>query len=234
MRHNWIWKAVFGLSLTAPLFAQPYTISSPTAEYLANTTLIPVTGSNLSSVPTLTGGGRTITFSPAMMVFTHWSVWGAPPDTESSTPLVLASTITNQTSETLTISASANTVGFEIEPSNACSPMPACSSGPSTPFTFTVTFLNGTTTLGTVTRSIFYNAARLIAVSSSTPITTVQISVPAAAGGFALAQFRFGTTLIGAPPASGIPTLGAPALSALALLLLAAGALQARSQQVKI
>jgi hypothetical protein len=223
---------MLAISLTAPLFAQPYTISSPTAEYLANTTLIPVTGANLSSVPTLTGGGRTIAFSPAMMVFAAWSPWGAPPDTESSTPRVLATTITNQTAETLTISPPATTVGFEIEPSNFCSPLPACSSGPSTPFTFTVAFLNGSTTLGTVTRSIFYNAARLIAFSSSTPITTVQISVPAAAGGFALAQFRFGTILIGAPPASGIPTLGPPALSALALLLLAAGALLSRAQPI--
>jgi hypothetical protein len=95
-----------------------------------------------------------------------------------------------------------------------------------------VTFLNGSTTLGTVTRSIFYNGARLIAFSSATPITTVQISVPAAAGGFALAQFRFGTTLIGAPPATGVPTLGPPALSGLAILLLAAGALQARAHRI--
>jgi hypothetical protein len=233
MRHNWIGKAVFGLSLTAPLFAQPYTISSPTTEYLANTTLIPVTGSNLSSVPTLTGGGRTIGFSPAMTVFTAWSVWGAPPDTESTTPRVVASA-PNQSAETLTISPPAATVGFEIEPSNFCAPTPSCTSGPATPFTFTVTFLNGTTTLGTVTRSIFYNAARLIAFSSATPITTVQISVPTAAGGFALAQFRFGTTLIGAPPASGIPTLGSPALSALGALLLAAGALLARAEPTAI
>jgi len=83
--------------------------------------------------------------------------------------------------------------------------------------------------LGTITRSLLDNGAAVEAASSSTPITSVVISTPGAAGGFALAQFRSGNTLL--TPGGGVssvPALGPVATGALALLLAAAGSLLAR------
>jgi hypothetical protein len=146
---------------------------------------------------------------------------------------VLASDI-NQTSLTFTLSTPVNTLGFEIEPANRGAAPPA---GP-TPFTISATFFNGGTVLGVVSRAIPNNGALLEAASSTTPITSIQISSPLAAGGFALGQFRFGNVIIGAPPpptvSAGIPALGTTALAGLALLLAAAAVLLARWQNASV
>jgi hypothetical protein len=83
--------------------------------------------------------------------------------------------------------------GFELEPNNGTQ-------------TVAVTFYNGATPLGTITRSVPYaSGALLFAASSTTPITRVVLTVPAGAGGFAMAQFRFGNAA--AVPAMRIPAL---------------------------
>jgi hypothetical protein len=225
MRLNWILKTALcaGAAAVAPAFAQPFTISSPTAEYVGNTTVVPIAVTG-APVPSLTGGGQTLTFSTSLSQFAvpgTWSAWGTPPDTETATPLVLASAI-NQTALTITLSPAATTFGFEIEPANV-------GGFPPVAYTITATFFNGASTLGVISRSMTYNGARVFALSSPTPITSVQISSPLAAGGFALAQFRVGSLLIGGPP-SAIPALGLPELSALGILLAGAGALLARRQ----
>jgi hypothetical protein len=206
----------------APALAQPFTIPDPTPQYTSLTTLIPITTAHLASTTTLSGGGQTLTFSTSLTGFDvntfGWTVWGAPPQTEGTPARVLATAI-NQTSLTITLSNPQNTFGFELEPANV---------GPSS---MTVSFFNGATLLGTVTRSIPYNGARLMELSGTTPITSVQISAPGS-GGFAMAQFRFGNALIGGPGSTNaVPALGLPELGALGLLLAGAGALLARRQQ---
>ena len=225
MRLNWILQTALcaGVIAVAPAFAQPFTISSPTAQYTGNTTVVPIGVTGLP-VGSLVSGGQTLTFSTNLTQFAvpgTWSAWGAPPDTESGNPLVLASNI-NQTALTITLSPAATTFGFEIEPANV-------GGLPPTAYSITATFFNGVTPVGVITRAMTYNAARVFALSSTTPITSVQIASPLAAGGFALSQFRVGSVLIGAPP-SVIPTLGLPELGALGLLLAGAGALLARRQ----
>ena len=227
MRLNWIQKAALCIVAAASAFAQPYTISSPTAQYTGATTVVPVVLSG-PPVTSLISGGQTLTFSTPLTQLTvpgTWSAWGTPPDTETATPLVLASAI-DQTALTITLSPAATTFGFEIEPANV-------GGFPPTAYSITATFFNGGTAVGAITRAMTYNGARIFALSSATPITSVQIASPLAAGGFALTQFRVGSVLIGAPPppATPIPALGLPELGALGLLLAAAGALLARRQQ---
>jgi hypothetical protein len=231
MRLHPILQAVVCVAIAgaAPAFGQAFQISSPTPAYTGNTTLPAVsTGAGIVAV---SGGGQTVTFSAPLTGSVvgsvgGWTVWGTPPDTETATPTVLATAFFPVvTSLTLTLSSPVTTFGLEIEPANATTfPTP-------TAHPITATFFNGATTLGTVTRSVTYNGARVFALSSSTPITSVQISAPAAAGGFAMGRFRFGNSLIGGPDPTAIPALGLPELSALALILAAAGALLARRQQ---
>jgi hypothetical protein len=209
---------------SAPAFGQFFTISSPTPQYLGNTSLlgIPV-GASFASV----SGAQSYSVSPTLIQFQvpgSWTVWGAPPDTESATPRVLATPI-NTTTVTWTLTPGVTTFGFEIEPANAGAvPTPLS-------YTITATYFNGATPLGTISRSLQYNAARVFAASSSTPITSVVITAPLAAGGFAMAQLRTGSTLIGGPDVTAIPALGLPELGALSLLLAGAGVLLARRQQ---
>jgi hypothetical protein len=220
MRTNWILLA--GLIGAAPIFAQPYAVSTPTAQYTSLTTLVPVTASHLDTTSAVSGGGQTLTLSSSVTVFSFgsiWTVWGAPPNTEGNPAKVLG-TATNQTALTITLSSPSNTFGFEMEPVNAGGP-----------YSLSVSFYAGAVLLGTSTQSVAYNAARLFALSSATPITSVQISAPLSAGGFGMAQFRFGNAIVGAPTPA-VPTLGLPELGALSLMLAAAGALLARRQQV--
>jgi hypothetical protein len=146
-----------------------------------------------------------------------WATWNSPPNVESSTPKVLAIT-TGLTSFTITLSPAQPTFGIEIEPNNGTQPI-------------TLTYLNGATTLGSISRTVVgTSGALLFAASSSTPITSVVLTIPSGASGFAMAQFRYGSTFLGTITA--VPAAGMPALSGLALALLAAGALLARRQSL--
>jgi hypothetical protein len=146
-----------------------------------------------------------------------WEFWGSPPNTESATPRVLA-TPANETSLTIALGTPVNTFGFEIEPANS-------GGFPPTAFLFTTTFLNGTNTLGTVSRSVTFNGAMLIAATSTTPITGVRITAAPTAGGWAIAELRSGNL----PTAlASVPAISPAALGALALLLAFAGAILAR------
>ena len=222
MRTNWIVRTglVAALVGAAPLLAQPpYTFPSPTPQYTSMTTLMPVTAANGSSSTTHTGGGQTLTFSSSMTAFNvpgSWPVWGAPPHTEGTPPRVLATPL-GVTTLTITLANPSNTFGFEIEPASVGS------------HNVTAQFFNGATLIMGITQSIAYDSARLMVVSHSAPVTSVQISAPGS-GGFAVAQFRFGNAIVGAP-ATAIPALGLPELGALGLMLAAAGALLARRQQ---
>jgi hypothetical protein len=90
--------------------------------------------------------------------------------------------------------------------------------------------MNGSTVLGTVTRSINGSAGALLAAATSSPaITSVVLTIPSGANGFAIAQIRYAAAPVSrsAVPA---PALGLPGLCALGIALLAAGSLLARSQ----
>jgi hypothetical protein len=194
----------------------------PTPSYTGSTTLIPITVPDNTPVTSLTStdGKETITLSTAFSAqtvgigFFTWSTWGSPPNTESSTPRILAY-FNPITSVTLTLSLPASTFGFEIEPDQIGL------------FPVSVSFYNGSTLLGTVQRNINGNAGALLtAASSTTPITSVAIAIPADALGFAMAQFRYAQVI---PPT--VPALSTAALGALGLLLAGAGTLLARARR---
>jgi hypothetical protein len=93
--------------------------------------------------------------------------------------------------------------------------------------------MSGSTVLGTVTQNINGSAGALLAAGSSTsPITSVIITAPPAAGGFAMAQFRFSSTG-NATAAAPVPALNPAGLGALSLLLMGMGSLLVRSHNTK-
>ena len=205
-----------GLAGCVPAFGQFSPILTPTLSYTGSTTLIPITAPDTTPLTSLTDGTETITLSTAFSAETvpdlDWATWGSPPNTESSTPRILAN-FTPVTSVTLTLSLPASTFGFEIEPDQVGS------------FLVNVNFYNGSTLLGTVSRNISGNAGALLTAASATArITSVVITIPAGADGFGMAQFRYATAIP-------VPTLSTAALGALGLLLAGAGALLARARR---
>lgn len=204
----------------APAFAQFITFATPTPAYTSGTTVMSIPGADFSTTSTLTDGTETLTFSSAVSARTvpggGWATWNSPPAVESHTPRVLFANAA--TTLTITLSPPQAVFGFELEPN-----------GPGT-FAMTTTFLNGATTLGSIPLNIPANSGALVsAASSSTPITSVVITAPAGANGFALAQIRRSGSPIGI---SSVPTAGMPALGGLALALLAGGSLLARRQNL--
>jgi hypothetical protein len=95
-------------------------------------------------------------------------------------------------------------------------------------FSVSVDFMNGATTLGTVTRTVNGNAgALLFAATSTTPITSVVITTPLAANGFALAQLRYRAPAAAAA-ATPVPTLTEWGMITLTSLLAMFGLWQVR------
>ena len=207
-----------GLAGCIPVFGQFSPIATPTSAYTGSTTLIPITAADLTSLTSLSDGVQTVTLSAPFVALTassiYWGPWGSPPNTESSTPRLVAN-ITPVTSVTLTLSAPATTFGFELQPDIR------------SVFAVSANFYNGSTLLGTVSQSINGDAgARLMAASSTTPITSVVIAISADASGFGIAQFRYIRAI--QPPV--VPALSTAAMGALGLLLAGAGALLSRAR----
>lgn len=145
-------------------------ISTPDSGYTGSTTLIPIIGADGDTQTTLADGNLTITFSTSMQQFTvptTWTNWGTPPAVESSTPRVLAPVDFTVNSVTLTFSSPLTIFGLEVEPD-------AFSQGF---FPVTESFYNGATLLGTITNSMDGSTAALFAASSTTPITSVNITI---------------------------------------------------------
>jgi hypothetical protein len=213
-----------GIFGAAPIFGQGFTpISTPGGSYTTSTTLIPITQANNTVLGSITDGVQTLTLSTPLTVHTvpggGWSTWGSPPNTESATPKVLG-TYNAVTSETITLSAPSYTFGFEIEPDTF------------SVFSITAAFMSGATTLGSVTRSVNgAGGALLAAASTTTPITSVVLTIPAGANGFAIAQIRYNATPPGGLSTVPAPALGLPGLCALGMALLAGGSLLARLQK---
>jgi hypothetical protein len=206
-----VWVAVFG---AANAFAQFNVISTPDAAYTSSTTVMAIPGANLSTATTLTDGTETLTYSNTVSVRTvpggGWSTWNSPPAVESSTPKVHAIT-TGLTSFTITLSSPQRIFGFEFEPNNGTQPV-------------TVTYFNGGTILGTISQTVAGVSGALLFAASSDgePITSVTITIPASASGFAMAQFRYGNTI------SAIPTLSDYGMIGMALMPMFIGGLALR------
>jgi hypothetical protein len=201
-----------------PCFAQFTPISSPDASYTGSTTLIPITAANGTPMGSLTGGTTTLTFSNNLNAATvpggGWGSWNSPPNAETATPRV-GSISSATTTFTISLSTPQTTFGFEAEPNNLSA------------FDFTATFMNGASTVGTITRTVIGSSGSLLfAAASETSFTSVVLTMPAGAGGFALAQFRVAST-----PAS-IPTLAEWGFATLVLLILASGVFILKRQQV--
>ena len=219
-------KVILPLAFAAlPVFGQLTQIPQPTTAYKSATTLIPITVPDGTTLTSVSNGGQTITFGsvvPSASIFSArtvpsggWATWGAPPATESSTPRVVA-TVNPVTSVTLNLAIPSQTFGVEVEPDDFAV------------FTISAAFYSGGTLLGTVSQAVNGSAGALLAGGSSAfPITSVVITAPASAGGFAMAQFRYG----GAVPGVAIPTLRTTAMLGLGCLLAAAGALLAQAQK---
>lgn len=195
-----------------PALAQFVPISQPTSSYTSSTSLISLVGADFASISSVTDGVQTVTLSQAMSLRTvpgSWTTRGSPPNTESSTPRVLA--VVSNATITFTLSKPSYTFGFELEPENYGS------------FNVTANFMNGTTVLGTVTRLVNGSAGALLsAASSGLPITSVVVSADPGASGFAVAQIRYSLASVS------VPTLNTTSLFSLGALLLAIGAMLAR------
>ena len=92
-------------------------IQLPDAQYVAETTLLNITDPDFSTIPSLSDGVETVSFDIDLVVLTvpaTWGTWGAPPNTETTTPTVLWTG--GFTTLTMTLSAPAFVFGFEAQP----------------------------------------------------------------------------------------------------------------------
>lgn len=214
-----VWLGLVGC---IPAFGQFNVIGMPATTYTTGTTLIPITAADNAAVPSITDGTQTIAFSGTVYARTvpgSWNTWGVPPATESATPRALAAF--SATSLTVTLSVPSHTFGFEIEPNGSGSVAQY--------YPVTAQFYNGATLLGTVSQNINWQSGALLAAASdSDTITSVVVTAPANANGFAMAQFRYGSTLLAGVARTPLP--GTFYLGGLGMMMLAAGALLARSR----
>lgn len=164
-----------------PLSAAFIVIPQPNAGYTSSTTLIPVTAVELSNVNSINDANLTVSFSDPLQVATvptNWFSWGSAPAVENSAPRVLITPGTGATVLTLTFSQALSVFGLEAMPD---------AFGVTS---MTETFFNGATNLGTISLNPDGSvSALLFAASSSTPITSVQIT--AANTDFAIADIRY-------------------------------------------
>ena len=214
--------SLLGLA-AASAFAQFTQIPSPDGAYTGSTTLIPITSANgTTGITSVTAGSQTITLSTGLQAaqvgVSGWSTWNSPPNAETHTPKVLAAYSTLP-SLTLTLSTPTTKFGFELEPNTFGT------------FPISVAFMNGATTLGTVSRSPDGSSGSLLfAASSTTPITGVVITATGGGNGYAMAQFRYNAPSSSPTSTQAVPTLGEFGMIVLAGLLLLHGCNQLRGR----
>jgi len=159
-----------GLSLSIPsVQAALVQIPQPDAAYTSSTTLLPITGNDGDTTTSLSDANLTVTFSTDMQKFIgSWGNWGTPPTVETSTPNVLAPVdFLNVNSFVMSFSTGLRTFGIEVEPD-------AFTQGF---FPVSVQFFNGATSLGTLIDSMDGSTAELFAAMSTTPITSVIVTI---------------------------------------------------------
>lgn len=164
-------------------------IPQPDSSYTSGTNLIQIgsisDGTTLSSI---TDSNQVVSFNDTLTKGSvpggGWSSWGSPPSTESSTPPVLV-TSASVTSLTLNLLIPSTVFGFELEPGNGSS------------YTISVDFKQGSSVIGNISLAVNSSAgAQLFAAKTIlNPFTSLVISAPAGAQGFAMAQFRYSTNV---------------------------------------
>lgn len=169
------------------------TIAQPDSTYVNNTTLISLTGiaNGMTNITSITNGTQTLQFSQPQekaAVGSGWATWGAPPFTESNNPQLLFKS--NYETLVIDLQLASTTFGVELQGNNFSTEI------------FSVNFLDASSTVvGTVTQSVNGSSgARLFAASTNTnPFTRIRINAPFAAGGFAMAQFRYTVAAVPEP-----------------------------------
>jgi len=186
-----------GVSLSIPAVqAALIQIPQPNGAYTSSTTLLPITGSDGDTTNSLSDPNLTVSFSTSMQTFIgSWGTWGTPPAVETSNPNILAPVdFESINSITLSFSTGLSTFGLEVEPD-------AFTQGF---FPVSVEFKNGATSLGILNNSMDGSTAALFAASSSTPITSVVVTIAGNANlptgtDPAIAQLRYALAPTGVP-----------------------------------
>jgi hypothetical protein len=180
-------------TLCAPVRADFNAISQPSVGYTSATTLMNIgVFSNGTTLNAVTDGFQTMSFSTTMtkaeVPSGGWGSWGSPPDTESSNPAVLFQTTTNTL--TIQLAVPSTVFGFELEGTNL------------TINPFQVSFFQGATLVGTITRSVNGSSGALLFAGSTTnqPFTrAVILNTDGLSNGFALAQLRYSVAAVPEP-----------------------------------
>ena len=169
--------AIVGAAVPASAFTQ---ITTPDNVYQDYTNLLGVTAPNGPNRHFVTDGDLYVTFSSLMdprVVGVDWSTWGSSPDTEDDSPAIWYTL--GATSMTFTFDNAVKVWGFEAEPN------------PFAVHDFTVEYYQGSTLVGTITRSIDGNAGARLLAASATPggwFTSVKVYSDT---DFAIAQLRY-------------------------------------------
>ena len=180
---------VLTCAIALPLSAAFLTIPQPDIAYTSSTNLLPVNGIELSNISSITDGILTASFSSQLQVATvpgNWLNWGSAPEVENATPRVLITPGVDATLLTITFSQGLSVFGLEAAPD---------AFGPSV---MTANFFNGATNLGSIQLSPDGSiGARLFAASSSTPITSIDIT--AVGTDFAIGDLRYAVAAAAVP-----------------------------------
>jgi hypothetical protein len=173
--------AIFSIAVAGQLSAALVQIAQPNGAYTSSTNLLPVSAAELSNVNSLTDGTFTATFSEPLQVATvptNWFNWGTPPTVENATPRVLITPGVNASLLTITFSQAVSVFGLEAMPDAFGTTQ------------MTENFYNGSTNIGSIVLSPDGSvSALLFAASSTTPITSVDIT--AVGTDFAVANLRY-------------------------------------------
>lgn len=177
------------LAWLIPPASRADTISLPTSAYVNGTQLVTFADPDEAMISSISDGFLTIGFSTPMRASTvgdDWSSWGAPPNTESSTPRVLWSGLDDNfnpiTMEAFSLSQPVSIFGFEAQPD------------PTDVHTMTANFFMGGQLEQTLSLDASGNAGALLFAAIAPPGTffdsvTLTSDVDWAAGQFRYAPF---------------------------------------------
>ena len=174
---------------SSPIQADFITIAQPSQDYLAATTLLPITAPDFTIATSLTDLFQMASFSnlEAFSVPTTWTTWSSTPYSETSTPRVLWTGFGIVYTE-ISLAIPTNIFGVELQPNNQDAIA-----------TVFADFYEGGTSgilVGSISQSVNGNAgARLFAASSTTnSFDTIALSIDFHQDdSFGIAQVRYGS-----------------------------------------
>jgi hypothetical protein len=206
MRRLLVFLGLAGVFACGPAWADFVPIPIPTAAYISGTTLVPFLDPDNTVISSLTSGPQTLSYSSPITEYTvpaTWYIWNSPPFVETSTPRV--GDTYPATSLTITLSMPADTFGFELEPDLF------------EVEEITAQFFTSGGLAGTIDQFVNGDGGALLfaATTSTSPFTSVTIT-DTVDDDFAIAQQRYGPTIV-PEPSSGV--LLASVLAALGTVL---------------